>query len=298
MGKLCSKQTQSSSEQVNGIPQEKEIIIPLYKSDADKYFEINEKKYNYLTKINFVDYLDSLINFSKENATLDDDYSSVTLEHSSNHTFYSESISPDMFQSFIENKILKHKLLYEESQNKETATAIFKKIASESYIGLRKKLAQNFNKKVDEDDIITKGYLIPLGILHCSGPKFIKIRTIFNLFKENEKIKTNEKLNEFLLVLFLTAGYCSIHVRNEIACFDEIEGLTNADVVRLTDTLQLRDSKHLVEVTNKLIFGEDLSQNLGYEDFKAKFGGDNKDISLGFMLSPPGVRYMQTLHNV
>ena len=43
MGKLSSKQTQSSSEQVNGIPQEKEIIIPLYKSDADKYFEINEK---------------------------------------------------------------------------------------------------------------------------------------------------------------------------------------------------------------------------------------------------------------
>ena len=127
MGKLCSKQIQSSLEQVNGIPQEKEITIPLYKSDADKYFEINEKKYNYLTKINFVDYLESLINFSKENATLDDDYSSITLEHSSNNTFYSESISPDMFQSFIENKILKHKLLYEESQNKETATAIFKK---------------------------------------------------------------------------------------------------------------------------------------------------------------------------
>ena len=102
--------------------------------------KLMKKKYNYLTKINFVDYLDSLINFSKENATLDDDYSSVTLEHSSNHTFYSESISPVMFQSFIENKILKHKLLYEESQNKETATAIFKKIASESYIGLRKKL--------------------------------------------------------------------------------------------------------------------------------------------------------------
>ena len=29
MGKLCSKQIQSSLEQVNGIPQEKEIIIPL-----------------------------------------------------------------------------------------------------------------------------------------------------------------------------------------------------------------------------------------------------------------------------
>lgn len=183
-------------------------------------------------------------------------------------------------------------------KTKKQLLLYLKKIASESYIGLRKKSAQNFNKNVNEDDIITKGYLIPLGILHCSGPKFIKIRTIFNLFKENEKIKTNEKFNEFLLVLFLTAGYCSIHVRNEISCFDEIEGLADADVIRLTDTLQLRDSKHLVEVTNKLIFGEDLSQNLGYEDFKAKFGGNNKDISLGFMLSPPGVRYMQTLHNV
>ena len=76
-------------------------------------------------------------------------------------------------------------------KTKKQLLLYLKKIASESYIGLRKKLAQNFNKKVDEDDIITKGYLIPLGILHCSGPKFIKIRTIFNLFKENEKIKTN-----------------------------------------------------------------------------------------------------------
>ena len=47
-----------------------------------------------------------------------------------------------------------------------------------------------------------------------------------------------------------------------------------------------------------LIFGDDLSQSLNYEAFKAKFGGDNKDTSLGFMLSPSGVRYMQLLHNV
>ena len=71
-----------------------------------------------------------------------------------------------MFQSFIENKILKHKLLYEESQNKETATAIFKKIASESYIGLRKKLAQNFNKNVDEDDKLS---FFILQVFSCSS---------------------------------------------------------------------------------------------------------------------------------
>ena len=46
------------------------------------------------------------------------------------------------------------------------------------------------------------------------------------------------------------------------------------------------------------MFGEDLSKNLDYEGFKAKFADENKDTSLGFLLSAPGVRFMQTVHNV
>ena len=307
MGKLCSKETQSISSDIEqakpiAIPQEKEITVPSYKSDGDKFFEGQEKKYNYFAKIFFQDYFHSIVNFDRENATLDDKYSEASLEHSSKDNFYDDLISPDMFQSFVENKILKHKLVYQEAENNETATSIFKKIASESYVSLSKKLAQHINAKgsetVDENSVITKGYLVPLGILHCSGPKYVKIRAIFNLFQEGGNIKTSDKLSDFLLALFLIAGYGSIHVRNKLSDFQEIGPIERSDLKKLADSSELKDSQHLVEVTNKLIFGDDLSQSLNYEAFKAKFGGDNKDTSLGFMLSPSGVRYMQLLHNV
>ena len=300
MGKLCSKEAQT--DKAISIPQENEISIPTYKSDGDKYFEYQEKKYNLLTKILFQEYLYSLVNFSRDNATLDDEYNNVTLEVSSKDAFYEEYFSPDFFQSFVENKILKHKILYDTALNKERITTIFKTILLESYRGLGQKLAQDINQKgngtVDEKNVITKGFLIPLGILHCSGPNYYKIKLIFNLFKEGRVLKPNERLNHFLLALFLTAGYTMVHVRNQLQDYDEVGGIERSDLIKLADTAELKDSQHLVEVTNKLIFGEDLSQSLEYGAFKAKFGDVNKDTSLGFMLSAPGIRYMQKMHNV
>ena len=89
MGKLCSKETQSPQISTPVlIPQEIDIKIPKYSSEADKYYECQEKKFNYLTKINFQDYLYSLVNFSDDNATLDDDYSKANLEISANDSFF------------------------------------------------------------------------------------------------------------------------------------------------------------------------------------------------------------------
>ncbi len=98
--------------------------------------------------------------------------------------------------------------------------------------------------------------------------------------------------------MFLTAAYTQIHVRNQLNDFDEVGAAELNDLLILKDTAELKDSQHLVEVTNKLMFGEDLSKNLDYEGFKAKFADENKDTSLGFLLSAPGVRFMQTVHNV
>ena len=117
-------------------------------------------------------------------------------------------------------------------------------------------------------------------------------------FKLDENLKKNEKLNDFLLSLFLIAGYGAIHVRNQLSDFEEIGSIEKSELIKLAETSELKNIQHLVEVTNKLIFGDNLSQSLNYEAFKAKFGGDNKDNSLGFMLSPSGVRYMQLLHNI
>ena len=47
MGSLCGKKSQS--ETVMLIPQENEVKIPVYKSDGDKIFELQEKKFNHLT---------------------------------------------------------------------------------------------------------------------------------------------------------------------------------------------------------------------------------------------------------
>ena len=300
MGNLCKKTIQTDSIML--IPQENEVSIPTYKSEGDIFFEAQEKKYNYLTKILFQDYLYSLVHFSRENATLEDEYNNVTLDCSSSEAFYGEPLSSDLFQSFVENKLLKHKILFEDSQNNERITSIFKTILQESYNALGKKLAQNINQKgngeVDEKSVITKGLLIPLGILHCSGPNYSKIRTIFNLFQEGGVLKPSDKLNNFLLALFLTAGYTMVHVRNKLQSYEEVGGIERSALTKLTDTAELKDSQHLVEVTNKLIFGEDLSQSLEYGAFKTKFGDDNKDTSLGFLLKAPGVRYMQAKHNV
>ena len=309
MGKLCSKEAQSSSsiESSNTtapvlIPQEKEIKINTYSSEADKYYEGQEKKFNYLTKIRFQDYLYSLVNFSNDNATLEDDYSKANLDVSANDAFFNEAFYSDTFQSFVENKILKHKTLYDEAQNNERTTSIFKIILNEGHRALGQKLAQdakkNGNENADQNSIVTKGYALAFGILFCGGPNYMKIRTIFNLFKEGDNIKSSENFSHFILGLFILSSYCMLHVRNKLSDQEEIGALEKPILKKLMDTSELKDSEHLVEVTNKLIFGEDLSQSLGYEAFKAKFADDNKDTSIAFMLTPPGVRFMQNKHNV
>ena len=300
MGKLCSREVQSETSEL--LPQEGEVSIPTYKSDGDKYFEGQEKKFNLLKNMPYEDYLFSLVNFSLENATLEDDYSKTTLEHSSNDPFYSETFSSDYFQSFIENKLLKHKLLYDEAQNNETSTSIFKTNLLHIYKGLAKKLSQDIKEKTKEDvdmnSVIIKGYLIPLGILLCTGPKYVKIKTIFNLFRDGDNLKYNEKLSQFFLSLFLTACSATVYARNKLSDFEEIGGIEEKELLKILDSSELKDSQHLVEVTNKLIFGDDLSQSLDYPAFKAKFADDNKNTSLGFMLSAPGVRFMQKKYNV
>lgn len=300
MGKLCSKGAQTETSLL--VPQEEEISIPSYKSDADKLLEAQEKKYNYLSKILFQDYLYSLVNYSSDNATLDDEYTNANVNYSSNDAFFKEHFSSDQYQSFVENKILKHKALYDEAESKEKNTSIFKTFLQQFYIGLAKKLAHNHNQKggeqADQNSLITKGSLIPVALLFCSGPKYVKIRTLFNLFQDGGQLKPSENLNNFLLYLFLSAGYVMIHVRNELSAFDEFEGVERDEMKKLADSCELKDSQHLVEITNKLIFGEDLSQSLDYESFKAKFADQNKDTSLGFLLSAPGIRFMQLKHNV
>ena len=85
---LCKKQNQ---EITNLVEQEKEVSLVSYKSNADSYYNLQENKYNYLHKMLFQDFLYSLVNFTSENATLEDDYNKANIQFSMNDSFFTES---------------------------------------------------------------------------------------------------------------------------------------------------------------------------------------------------------------
>ena len=299
MGQLCGKKAQATS---NLIETEKEITLPSYKSDGDKYYDLQENKYNFLRKINFEDFLYSLVHFSNENATLEDDYQKANINFSMEEPFFCELFSNDIFQSFLENKILKHKAIYAVAGNDEKMTSIFKEGFLAANYGLGVKLAQNAKElgdtNADKNSIIKKGDAIAYGILFCVGANYVKIRALFNLFKKDEILKDSEKLDEFLLSLFIIAGYGMASARNKLSKFDEIGGIEKDKLKELINTSELKDSQNMVQITKKMLFGQDLSVSLNYQNFKDKFELNDKDNSLAFLLSPSGCRYMQQKNNV
>jgi hypothetical protein len=299
MGQLCGKKAQATS---NLIETEKEITLPSYKSDGDKYYDLQENKYNFLRKINFEDFLYSLVHFSNENATLEDDYQKANINFSMEEPFFCELFSNDIFQSFLENKILKHKAIYAVAGNDEKMTSIFKEGFLAANYGLGVKLAQNAKElgdtNADKNSIIKKGDAIAYGILFCVGANYVKIRALFNLFKKDEILKDSEKLDEFLLSLFIIAGYGMANARNKLSKFDEIGGIEKDKLKELINTSELKDSQNMVQITKKMLFGQDLSVSLNYQNFKDKFELNDKDNSLAFLLSPSGCRYMQQKNNV
>ena len=299
MGKLCSKEVQVTS---NKIETEKEITLPSYKSDADKDYELQENKYNYFRKLNFGDFLYSLVHFSNENATLEDDYSKTSVDYSMNDAFFCELFSTDIFQSFLENKVLKHKAIYQDAGNNEKVTSIFKEGFLAVNNGLGLKLSQHAKAKGDENadknTIVKKGDVLAYGILYCVGANFVKVRALFNIFSENGELKSSDKFSEFLLSLFLIASYGCASARNKLAKFDEIGPIDKARLKELMDSSELKDCENMVDVTNELIFGRDLSTGLSYDQFKMRFEEENKDNSLAYLLSPSGARYMLKKNNV
>ena len=290
MGKLCSKQVQTTS---SSIESEQEVSICSYKSGGDDALKLQENKFNYLNKINFADFLYSLANYSNENATIEFKYDNVNIDYKITSQEFGEDFSPDVFQSFIENRILKHDNIYN-AKIDESLIAIFKDNLIQNVTALNLKLKQSHSE--DEFQGIRKYHVIPYGLLYCAGANYIKIKALFNLFSEGGAIKSSQMFNEFLLALFLVASYCSIAARNKLGKYDAIGQISKEDLKQLLNAAELKDCQNLVGVANKLIFGEDLSGSLTYEQFKEKFKGSNNAIS--FLLSPAGVRNLLEKNNV
>jgi hypothetical protein len=299
MGSLCGKKQQTTS---NLIETEKEVSIPTYKSDADKYYDGQENKYNYFKKINFADFLYSLVHFSNENATIEENYEKANVDFSMDDTFFTELFSTDIFQSFLENKILKHKSVYQEAGNNENVTSIFKEAFLSVNNALGLKLSQDAKAKGDEsadkNTIVKKGDVLPIGLLYCVGANYIKIRALFNIFSQDGIIKSSDKFSEFLLSLFIIASYGMASARNKLSKYGEIGEIEKEKLKELLDTSELKDCQNMVDVTNDLIFGTDRETGLNYADFKNLFNEPDKDKSLAYLLSASGARYMLKKNNV
>lgn len=304
MGQLCSRIC--SRNQSSALESENEISIPSYKSKPDNEYLLLENKYNYFRDIKFTDYMHSLVNFSIDNATLDDNYSEMTLNYSFKDKFYNAEFTSDLFQSFIENKMFKHIAIKERAAKNEVITSMFKDFAIASFGGLALKMVQNDKLKheneegynpPDKNSILKKKDLISFGVLFCFS-NVSKIHIIFNLFKDGDTIKKSDELSDFILSVIILASYGLANARNKCSKYEEIGSIEIEKLKEFINCSELQDCLKMTEITNRKLFGIEMKDKLNYEQFKSKFMKTEGENSLGYLLNPSGVRYMLEQNNI
>ena len=287
----CEKRTVNNPIQSFAPANEQEIPPHKFTSTNDSYFEEIESKYNVLTYINLIDYINLLENYTIETATLPFS-GNIKTEYSGKDAFLSKQMSVDEFQSFIENKLYKIKEIEELSSKNESMMNTFKATAREIYEALELKLGQHFG---NTSSTMTKKNLIPFGVIFCISNIVGKIKLIFDLFKnESNKFVKSEELNNYLICSFLTCSYCMISARNNISKVNpEISKMTKDDLIKCLRVSELKDSQNLLKVFNETFFDKD---ELTWEEFKEKF--KKSDGGFQWLFSSKGIRKKLEEHNV
>ena len=295
MGNFCNKL--KISDEINT---EKEIKIKNYSSTYDKEFSKLETNYNYLNLITFNDFIYVLNQFNLNNATLDVDYNNIKLSFDYSNILKDE-ISFDLFQSFVENKILKHPKILVKRTN-ENLSNLFKDNLLEIYKSLNKKLIQfdkeNNNNNNNNNNRIKKYNILAFGVLFCSGTNISKIKNIFEIFKNkttNNLEKNSNEFNDFILSLCLIPAYCTIYSRNKLNDnYNNELGDFDTDLLKkILDASELKDSVNLCKIVIDKIFD---SENVGYEKWESLFNDEENGI--GFILCPKGIRNLLEKNNV
>ena len=270
---------------------EKEIIAYKYTSTHDIYYNDIEGKFNILTYIQLIDYINLLEYYSSETATLQFNQPLKT-QFSSKDAFLSQPISIDNFQSFIENQLFKIPEIYEMWGNNELSFNIFKIAFLEVYSSLQLKLNQKYESKIE--DRIKKINLIPLGILFCVSNVVSKIKLIFDLFKnENGLFTKSNELDEYLFCSFIISSYCLVSARKKVGIhYENIPELTREDIIKLVEVSELKDSNNLVNKFNKNFFNK---EELTWEEYRSKF--ENID-GFQWILSSKGIRKKLEENNI
>ena len=145
-------------------PNEREISPIRFTSPNDSFFEDIETKYNVLTYIQLVEFLNLLENYSIETATLTFT-GKMRTDFSKNDPFLSATMNVDEFQSFLENKIFKTSEINALSENNEEMLSRFKTAFIEIFGSLELKLNQHYSQ--NNGETITKKTLIPIGVIFC-----------------------------------------------------------------------------------------------------------------------------------
>ena len=172
----CNKRRSTDSVHSLASSNEREISVQKFHSTNDSFFNDIETKYNILTYVQLIEYINLLENYTLDTATIPFDGEMKT-NFSSKDSFLNYIMSVDEFQSFIENKLLKITEIYELSGKNELMVSTFKAAFREIYNSLELKLNQHYGEKTN--DRISKKSLIPLGVLFSISNVVGKIKLIF-----------------------------------------------------------------------------------------------------------------------
>lgn len=296
MGQICCPSHQSTFKVVET---EKEISLPSYSSKADKDFIKLEQTYNLLRDISLHDYLLALTGFSMSSATVPEDYTNNrAMTYTKAEPYFTEGLNGDLFQSFIENKILKHPQVYSKAGENETLANIFKANMLSIQKGLISKL-EAYRKTLgleSSQEPFNKSHAMAIGLLYCNATNVYRIKFVFNLFAEDAVLSQSEDFKNFLLTLFLIPSYCQLFARNKIGpSFNEIGELPKDRMKEILDACELKDSLNLIEVISKelFVFSEG---GINYDQFKNLF--ERRENSIGWMISSKGIRTYLEQNNI
>ena len=288
----CNKRRSSDSIHSLAPSNEREISVQKYHSTNDSFFDDIETKYNILTYVQLIEYINLLDNYTLDTATIPFE-GELKTNFSSKDSFLNYIMSVDEFQSFIENKLLKITEIYELSGKNELMVSTFKAAFREIYSSLELKLNQHYGEKTN--DRITKKTLVPLGVIFCISNVVGKLKLIFDLYKdENDNFVKSSDFNDYLLTSFLICSYCMISARRKISSTNHnIPEMTKEELIKCLGVCELKDCQNLVNVFNNTFFNKD---SFNWIEFKEKF--ENKDKGFQWILSSRGIRKKLEENNI
>lgn len=290
---FCCKPKDENNGEPNEAKREKDFTVKQSKAKNDSLIVKLEKPYMYLKDIGFDYFVSQVIDFTTLTATVN--YDSRKDNYISCHNSkYNEPLPDDLFQSFIENKIMKKDPLYTKLGKEELNGTIFKEILLLTHKALVMRMDKAFPKEKAEDKGFKKYYAIAMGLLFCKGRNDDKFKFFYELFKEGDKFNKCPEIDSFLAALFFLASYCLIDSRFRLpkkfpSVFNTIE---TAVIQQIIDAFEVTDIQRLVTIYNSYLFSGGKT-SFTYNELKQHFIDNN----LGWIFYPRIIRYQLEINN-